>query len=179
MGAQNIRWIERLGHPSEVGPWRYLDKFQAGATQEIVAGQLLERTADTNTRWVPIDSDHDASAGAGLAIAGEDIKAGDLAGLYEILVPRPGDVFEFDLAAASALVPETALYYSASGSTYLTVTAGTYIIAYSVLGPNAPSKQKHLSAGQLGDSGETYRSTSRVRAVFRAACSIYKTIQKA
>lgn len=176
METYAVRWIERLGHPEEVGPFRYLDKFQAGATQEITAGQILERTADTNTRWTPIDSDHDASAGAGLAIAGQDVKSGDLAGLREIIVPRPGDVFEFDLAAAAATEPETAMYYSSATAL---AASGSNILAYSVLGTNAPSKQKRLSQGELGDSGETYRTTNRVRVVFRAACSFWKTIQKA
>lgn len=180
MGVSNFRWVERIGHPNEVGPLVMPGLFQAGATQAITCGQILERTADTNTKWVPIDSDHDASAGAGLAIAGQDIASGDLAGYYPIIVPRSGDVFEFDLAAASAIEPETALYYSAVGPTTLTVTAGTNIIAYSTFGPNFPGMQKRLSEGQLGNSGTTFRSTNKVRAVFRAACSFFKTIaQKA
>lgn len=171
-----MRWIKNLNDPTIVGPLVYQGKFQAGATQAITAGQLLERTADTNSRWVPIDSDHDASAGAGLAIANEDILSGDLAGYYEIVVPRPGDVFEADLAAASALAAETALYYSSATAL---ATSGSNILGYSVMGTNAPALQKHLSKAGLGDAGETFRSTNRVQFTFRAACSFYKTIQKA
>lgn len=176
-----VRWIENLNDPTLVGPMYYADKFQAGATQEIaggdLGGEILERTADTNTRWVPADSDHDATAGAGLAISCDPVTSGDLAGVRRIIVPRPGDVFEADYDEADAIEPETALYWVSS--TKLKKTAGTNIIAYSVRGPNAPALQKRLSQGQLGDSTETYRSTNRVRFVFRAACSFHKTIQKA
>lgn len=174
-----MRWIKNLNDPTLVGPMLCRGKVSAGASQALAAGQLLERTGDTNTRWVPIDSDHDAAAGAGLAIAAHDITSGDLAGYYEglLVIARPGDVFEADLAAASAVEPETALYYSSA--TAVTVTAGSNIIAYSVAGPNAPAGQKRLSQGQLGDEGETFRSTTKVQFCFRAACSFYKTIQKA
>lgn len=174
MGIQLTRWIENIDHPSIVGPLRAPGLFQAGATQAITAGQLLERTASTNTKWVPIDSDHDATV-TKLAIAGQDIISGDLAGFYEIIVPRPGDVFEFDLAAASAMDAETALYYS---SPTAMATSGSNIIAYSYFGPNFPGLQKRLSQGQLGDFGVTFRSTNRVRVIFRAAVSIYSLWQR-
>lgn len=176
MSVQNLRYIENLFNPSLIGPMFALGLFQAGASQAIAAGQILERTAGGSTQWVPIDSDHDATV-TKLAIAAHDILSGDLAGYYRIVVPRPGDVFEFDLAAASALAPETALYYSSA--TALTVTAGSNIIAYSVGGPNHPGQQFRLSQGQLGDKGVTFRSTNRVRCVFRAAVSIYSLMQVA
>lgn len=172
------RWIKNLYDPTLVGPMVYPGLFQAGATQAITKGALLKRTADTNTRWTPAD-DHDAAAGSGLALAAQEIASGDLAGYYELWIPRPGDVWEFDLAAASALAPETALYPSGTAGVVLTVTAGSNIVAYSVIGSNFPGLQKRLSQGQTGDFGETFRSTSKVWAVFRAACSFYKTIQKA
>lgn len=172
-----MRWIKNLNDPTLVGPMVYKGKVQAGATQAIAEGQLLERTADTNTRWIPIDSDHDATAGSGLAIAAHPIASGDLAGFYDILVvARPGDVFEADLAAAAAVEPETALYYS---SPTALATSGSNILGYSVAGPNHPAGQNRLSQGQLGDNGETFRSTSKVWFTFRAAVSFYKTIQKA
>lgn len=176
MGA--VRWIENVLDPNKVGPTKMKGKFQAGATQAIADGEILERTADTNTRWVPMDSDHDATAGAGLAVSAHPITSGDLAGEFEIIVPVDGDVFEADYDEADAIEPETALYWVSS--TKLKKTAGTNIVAYSVRGPNAPATQKRLSQGQLGDSGETYRTTNRVRFMFRHAVShMYAKVQKA
>jgi hypothetical protein len=169
-------WIENENDPTAVGPKVTLGAFQAGATQAITKGQLLERTADTNSKWVPIDSDHDATS-TKLAIANQNISSGDLAGFYEIIEFRPGDVFEADLAAASAIAPETALYYSSA--TAVTVTAGTNIIAYSTQGPNHPAAQKRLSQGQLGDSGTTFQSTNKVRLIFRTAVSTFSLKQRA
>lgn len=176
MGVALLRYIENIYDPTLVGPARLPGLFQAGSTQAITAGQLLERTAGGSTQWVPIDSDHDATV-TKLAIAAQDISSGDLAGYYEILGFRPGDVWEFDLVAASALAPETALYYSSS--TVLTVTAGTNIIGYSYFGKNFPGMQKRMSQGQLGDNGTTFRSTTRVPVIFRAAVSILSLMQRA
>ena len=45
--------------------------FQAGDTQAIKAGEILEFTGDTNSKWVPLDSDADITVG--IAIAAEEI----------------------------------------------------------------------------------------------------------
>lgn len=171
-----MQWIENENDPTREGPRVTLGKFQAGSTQAITKGQLLERTADTNSAWVPIDSDHDATV-TKLAIAACDISAGDPAGYYPIIEFMDGDVFEADLAAASALAPETALYYSSA--TAVTVTAGTNIIAYTTQGPNHPGQQFRNSQGQLGDKGTTFRSTNKARFIFRLAVSSYSLKQRA
>ena len=97
-----------------------------------------------------------------------------LAGVAHELLTAP-QVAE-DLAAASAIAPETALYYSSA--TAVTVTAGTNIIGYSVHGPNHPGLQNRTSQGQLGDKGVTYLSTNRVRFVFRQSYSINSKFQR-
>lgn len=168
-------WIENLENPLKTGPTIVLGLFGAGATTAITLHTLLERTNTGNTIWVPIDSDHDAST-TKLAIAGQAITSGDPAGFYPIIVPVAGDVFECDLAAASALAPETALYYSSA--TAATVTAGTNIFGYTVPGPNHPAQQKRNSQGQLGDSGVTFQSTNRARFVFRSSYSAYTLYQR-
>lgn len=171
-----FKWIENLYDKNKVGPTVIPGRFAAGASQAIAAHTLLERTGNTNTEWVPIDSDHDAST-TKLAVKNEQpITSGDLTGDYEIISPQPGDVFEADLAAASAVAPETALYYSSA--TAITVTAGTNIIGYSVHGPNHPGLQNRLSQGQLGDKGTTYLSTNKVRFVFRQSYSINTKFQR-
>lgn len=170
-----MRWVRNENNPSQIGPRVERGLFQAGSSQAISKGQLLERTNDTNTRWVPIDSDHDATA-TKLAIAAQDIASGDLAGYFEIWVPQDGDVWEADLATASAMAPETALYYSSATAL---ATTGNNIIAYSTWGHNAPGFQKRGSQGQLGDEGTTFRSTSKVQFIFRLAVSIYSLMQRA
>lgn len=172
MATNTLRWVKNL--QGEKGPLVMLGKFQAGATQAIKRGELLELTGDTNTAWVPLDSDF-AMAG-NVAIANEEIKSGDLAGYYEIIVPRPGDVFEFELAAASAIAVGTALYYSSSEK--LTVTAGTNIVGYAQGQEHYPLKQQHLTAEPSGDMGTTIKSTAHVRMCFRAAVSYWSAFQK-
>lgn len=168
-------WIENIENPLKTGPTIALGLFAAGASQAITLHTLLERTATGNTIWVPIDSDHDASS-TKLAIAGQTISSGDPAGYYPIILPVAGDVFECDLAAASALAPETPLYYSSA--TAATVTAGTNIFGYTFAGPNHPAAQKRNSQGQLGDSGVTFQSTNKARFVFRSSYSAYTLYQR-
>lgn len=169
-------WIENENNPSLVGPKVTLGLFAAGATQAITLHTLLERTNTGGTIWVPIDSDHDATV-TKLAVAAQAIASGDPAGYYPIYEFRDGDVWEADLAAASAVAPETALYYSSA--TAVTVTAGTNIIAYSTQGPNHPGAQFRNSQGQLGDKGVTYQSTNKVRLIFRTAVSSFSLKQRA
>ena len=170
-----MRWIENINNPSLVGPLVIPGLFQAGATATAAEGDLLERTADTNTKFVPIDSDHDATV-TKLAIAKHPIASGDLLGFYDVIAPREGDVFEADLAAASAVAPEQALYYS---SPTAVATSGSNILGYAYFGPNHPGIQGRLSQGQLGDKGVTYRSTNKVRFIFRKAVSILSLYERA
>lgn len=150
--------------------------FQAGSTQEIVAGQILEFTADTAQRFTPIDSDANFATAGDLAVAVEDIAAGDRAGYYKIIAPRPYDVFAFDLAAASAIVRGTALYYSSPTAFAI---SGSNVIGYSVGEEHYPDFQEHLSKGGLANMGETVRSTGIVLMTFRTAVSYLARFQKA
>ena len=171
-----MHWICNLNNPDLIGPRITRGKFAAGSSQAITKGQLLERTGNTNTEWVPIDSDHDATT-AKLAIANQDVASGDLAGLYEIVEFRPGDVFEADISAAAATEPADAMYYS---SPTAFASSGSNILAYTVNdAPNAPALQRRASEGQLGDSGTTYRSSSKVWVCFREAVSSYSLQQRA
>lgn len=165
MATNQVRWVGNLN--GEKAPLIMLGKFQAGDTQAIKRGEILERTADSATRFVPIDSD--LVAAANIAIANEEIKAGDRAGYYEIIAPRAEDVFEFDLAAASAVAVGTALYYSNSETL---AASGSNILGYAAGQEHYPLKQGHLSDDGSPDSGETIRSTSKVRMCFREAVSV-------
>lgn len=171
-----MHWVKNLYNNSLVGPRVTRGLFAAGSSQAITKGQLLERTGDSNTEWVPIDSDHDATS-TKLAIAACDIASGDLAGYYPIWEFRPGDVWVADLATASGLVPEDALYYSSATAV---TTTGSNIIAYSVNdAPNSPAMQKFGSKCQLGDSGTTFADTKKVWLCFREAVSSISLQQRA
>ena len=170
MATNKTRFVRNMDGASE--PFIILGKFQAGSTQAIKRGELLEFTGDTNTAWVPIDSDFDMDSN--IAIANEEIKAGDLAGYYEVIVPRPSDIFEYDLAAAGSTAYGTSLYYSSSEA--VTVTAGTYIIGTAVGQTNYP-RQSHASDDASGDAGSTIKSQSTVQMTIESSNSIYSALQ--
>lgn len=174
MAANQARWVRNVFGAPE--PFRVKGLFQAGATAAIKVGELLEKTADSNTRWVPMDSDYDmTSAAVPMAIADEEIFSGDRAGYYWIVVPRPGDIFQYSLDAADDLALGTALYWSSSEA--VTDTAGTNIIGYVADEDGTyPLKQEHLARGGIVDSGETLRNMSRVLLSFKNACSYYSRL---
>jgi len=167
MADNATRWVGNLGGAAE--PLIKLGKFVAGATTAIKRGELIELTGSTNTTWIPIDSDFDMDAN--IAIMNEEIKSGDLAGYYEIIVPRPDDIFEYELAAASNPSVGAALYFSASDK--VTVSAGTNILARVVGQEHYPQKQGHASDDASGDRGTTIRSDTHVRCVIAQDNSYY------
>jgi hypothetical protein len=154
------------------GPFKYLGLFQAGGTQAIKQGEMLK--IDTGN-FVPITADYNSSAD--LAIADEEIKSGDYAGYYWIIVPRPGDIFEFDLDSASAITVGTNLQAGASNPTESFQTGGSNHIAKAVGQEHYPNPQGHASDDASPDEGSTVRSTSKVRVMFEAASSYYSALQ--
>jgi len=171
MATNKGRWLRNLFGAKE--PLIMLGLFQAGVTKAIKRGELLELTADGNTRFVPMDSDFAGSAN--VVIANEEIKNGDRAGFYEIIVIRPGDVFEFDLATKNNPAIGTALYWSDSETLK---ESGSNILAY-VAGQEHYPKQGHLADDAGGDAGETLTNLSQVRVTFKEAVSYLKALQVA
>jgi len=170
MATNRIAWVGNLNGAKE--PLVMLGLFAAGASVPIKRGEIIEFTGNTNTEWVPMDSDFN---GAGnIAVANEEIKSGDRAGYYEIIVPRPGDIFEFELAAAGATAIKTALYFSSSQK--VTVTAGSYVLGTAVGQENYPQKQGHLSDDGGGDAGTTVRNQTYVRMTFDRASSLFAAL---
>lgn len=167
MATNQARWVGNMYGATE--PMIRLGNFQAGSTQAIKMGEILEFTGATNTAWVPIDSDFSMSGN--VCVANEEIKSGDRAGFYEVIVPRPGDIFEYDLAAAGSTAYGTALYYSSSEA--VTVTTGSNILGYACGQEHYPKKQGHLSDGEIHDAGTTIRSQSKVRMTFSATASLF------
>ena len=173
MATSQVRWVGNV-HGATV-PWVVLAKFLSGTTQAIKKGEILEYTADTNAAFTPIDSDYNMATSSDLAIANQDINAGDAAGYYEVILPREGDIFAYDLAAASGTAPGTALYFSSSEK--LTVTAGTNIIAYTFDWRNFP-KQGHASLAEP-DAGTSLKSATKYYVTFRKAVSFANRFLKA
>lgn len=170
MATNNARWVGNIHGAAE--PLVMLGNFAAGVTQAIKRGEILELTANTNTEWVPIDSDFAMSAD--IAIANEEIKSGDRAGYYEIIVPRPGDIFEYDMDTAAATAVGTALYFDDSE----TVSAsGSNILGNAVGQEHYPLKQGHLTDDAGGDAGTTIRSIGVVRMTFQPSNSWYSLFQ--
>ena len=170
MASNQIRWIRNLlGAPS---PFVMLGLFQAGSTQAIKRGEVLELSGGN---WIPLDANQVMAAI--IAVANEEVKAGDRAGYYEIIVPRPGDVFEYDLDTAAATAVGTALYWSSSE--VLTATAGAgNVLAYAVGQEHYPLPQGHLADDASGDSGVTVRSQGTVHVAFVNAASYWAALIK-
>jgi len=139
--------------------------FQAGATQAIKAGEILEFTGDTNSKFVPWDSDADITVG--IAVAACEIKSGDRAGYYPIIVPRPGDVFEFALATAAATALGTSLYYSDS-QTF--AASGSHVMAFAAGDFHYP-EQGHAADDASGDAGTTIKTRGIVHVTFKISRS--------
>lgn len=144
-------------------------QFQAGATQAIKRGELLEFNG---TNWVPLASDKGMSATVG--IAAEEIKDGDRAGYYGVIVPRPGDIFRFALSAASAIAVGASVYWASSQSV---ASSGTNILGDVADQDHYPQFQGHLADDASPDSGTTIGSTSEVGITIRSAASYYSAIQ--
>lgn len=173
MASNHQRWVGNMyGHDR---PLIMLGKFAAGASVPIKRGELLELTGNTNTEWVPMDSDYNMAAN--VAIANEEIKNGDLAGYYEIIVPRDGDMFEYDLAAAGSNAVGTAVYWSSSEA--VTITAGSNIIGNIVGQEHYPQKQGHLSDDASTDSGTSIRSVSKAIITIQRSNSYLAALQTA
>lgn len=174
MATNQTRWVKNLLGPHITGPLIVPGLFQAGATQAIKRGELLELTGDTNTAWVPMDSDYNMAKN--VAIAHREIKSGDPAGYYEVVVPRPGDVFEYALDAADDLALGTALYWSSSEA--VTDTAGSNILGhvagwthYAAIYPNNPADSG------AGTKGVTIGTQSRVHLTIEVSNSFYAALQ--
>ena len=131
--------------------WKGL--FQAGSTEAIEAGDILEYDG---TNWTVLDADQ--SMAGTIAFANEDIDSGDLAGYYEIIIPRPGDIFKVAINTNSAVVWGDELYWVSENT--VTVTTGSNVLGQSVRSDHYPQFQNHLSKGILGDNGTTIKIPS-------------------
>lgn len=157
-------------------PWVRKGLFAAGASVPIKRGELLELTGGGSTEWVPLDSDFDMSSGGGdIAIADEEIKDGDRAGYYRIIIIRPGDVLRLKIDTASAVIDGDAVYFDDSQTVSLT---GTNIIGHTVGQDHFPDRQGHLADDDSPDAGTTIRSTAEVEFTVEVSNSFYARLQQ-
>jgi hypothetical protein len=183
MASNNVRWVKSLAGEHVTGPLVVPGNFAAGSSQAIKKGELLELTGNTNTEWVPLDSDFDMSAAAGsggkVAIAFEEIKSGDLAGFYKIVVPRPDDVFEFTLLSTDTQNPAlgTAVYFEDSES--VSTTAGTNILGNVAGFAHYPYPQGHTSDDASITKGTTRRNVAggKCQITIQESNSYYSALQ--
>lgn len=167
MATNKSPWIGSLAGADK--PLVRLGLFQAGSTQAIKRGELLE--LDTGN-WVPLTSDKSMSGI--VAVANEEIRAGDRAGYYEIIVPRPLDVFRFALASAAAAADGASVYVSDSQTVTL---SGSNALGDVVSQDHFPAKQGHLTDDASPDSGTTIRSTAEVGITINSSASYYAALQ--
>lgn len=147
-----------------------LGYFAAGSTRTVCRGEIIYISTIT---WIPLASD--TTMANIIAVANEEIKSTDLAGYYQIIVPRPGDVFEFELATATACATGAALYYSTSQKL---TTSGSNIVAYVNGQAHYPQQQGHMSDGDPVDRGSTVNSASYVQCSIATGASWYGAIYK-
>jgi len=162
-----LKFIRNLVNPDKVAPTPWLGRFRPGTVGAIAVGDLLEFTDDTNSAFMPLDSDYDMSGGD-LAVSASDIGASDRTGYYPIWLITEGDVWEVELAAAGASANGTSVYYSAKNK--LTISAGSHIAAKIADIRNYPV-QGHLSVDGSPDAGQTIRTVSNVGVVFERSNS--------
>lgn len=167
MATNKSPWVRNLLCRCCSEPFYYPGKFQAGSSQAVKRGEILELSGGN---WVPLGSDK--SMAAVIAVAYDEIKVGDLAGYYTIIVPRPGDVFEFALSAAAATAQAADLYWASSQSV---ATSGSNIIGQSVGIKNVPG-QGHASDDASGDRGTTLLVQSSVEMMFKQSVSYWADI---
>ena len=171
MASNTARWVGNLYGAPE--PLVMLGLFQAGSTQAIKKGQKLKISS---SNFVPVTADYNSSGD--LAIANEEIKAGDLAGYYEIIVPRPGDIFEFDLDTAAATAVGASLYHGASDPSQSWAASGSNVTGNAVGQEHYPQHQGHASDGDSMDRGTSIRTATRVRCTIEKASSYFSAFQK-
>ena len=176
MATNQARYVGNLqGLPAPtLGAGMTLGLFQAGATQAVKRGEILEKTAGGATQWVPMDSDFNMDKD--VAIAAEEIKSGYLSGYYLIYTIRPGDVWEFEKAAAGADAYGTALYWSSSEK--VTITAGTNILGH-IAGTSGlyPGPQGHAADDASPDKGTTLTSQLRCHMTFATSNCFHLFLQ--
>ena len=171
MAVPNSPWVKNVKGGD---PVYYEGLFQAGATQAVAWGQLLELSG---SNFIPLETD-DASLTAEVAIYAGDapIEAGDLAGYYTILLPTSFDVFDFEIATAAASAIGLAINSTTNARQFK--TGGSNVMGDVYWHEGLPRKQGHLSRGQIVDQGTTIRVSNRHQITIKASVSYAAALQQ-
>ncbi len=97
MAVNLYPWVKNL----EGGdPTRLLLPVQAGSTATIKRGEICKMGENAAGYMAPVDAANDTT---GLAIADQEQKSDDVERMIYFIIPKPGDIFEFEMTAARAV----------------------------------------------------------------------------
>lgn len=167
MATNKNVWIRN--HYGAQKPMVIKGRFQSGATQAVKYGEPLEFNG---TNWVPLATDKSMAAVVGFS--GSEIKDGDRAGYYPVIVPRPGDEFRGTLDAASAAALGASLYVSGAQEFSL---SGSNVLGDVISDDHYPPLQGHTADDASPDAGTTIKSTAEVGFTVKASVSYFAALQ--
>jgi len=150
-------------------PLRLLVLFAAGATTTVERGEILELSGGV---FLPLNADQ-AMAGI-IAIADHTITSAHLGGYYPVIIPRPGDVFDYDLATAGNPVRGASLYWVSSTTI---AEAGTNVLGEVYDHSGYPQQQGNADVGDGAGRGTTIVDAKRISMTFLRAVSYYAVLQ--
>jgi len=138
-------------------------KVQAGSTQAIKRGEICCYNK-TSGYWVPVSAVADGELYL-LAISNEEQKAADVARYMEFIAPKPGDEFEFEIAAPRQVAQGEGFILTASNSQKLTYSGTAFPVFLACGDDNYPQTGTTL----------TYKSKAVVE--MNPKCSFWQALQ--
>lgn len=166
MASVNLGCVWKRNVFGATAPFKFPVNFQAGATQLIKSGDILDLSGSV----APLASDK-SMAGI-IAVSDCEIRSGDLGGYRDAIVPRPGDMFEFALSASAVPTIAEALYWSTS---QVLAVSGSNIIGY-ITDVSFIPLQGFNSVNPSFDVGTTLRTVSNVLMSFKQSVSYYAAL---
>lgn len=159
MATNKTPWQRNLEGAAE--PLEVLMPVDAGASYPIKKGEICKVGINTAGRPAPVTAATDVTQ---LVVAAEEQKSTDVARFIRFQVPRPGDVFEFDLSAARAVVLGETLAISDSQT-----------LAYAVENVIARIASDH-NCPEPEEKSVTRRSISHAEVVFDETASYFSEL---
>ncbi len=147
-------------------PLRILMPVDAGSSYAIKRGEICKVGLNTSDRPGPVTAATDKTL---LVIADQEQKSTDVARMIPFIVPRPGDVFEFAISAARAVVfgDNFAIHSSTPSQTLAYTAAGTNLVARQASDHNCPEPE---------EKSVTRRPVSFAQVVFDEQASFFAQI---
>ncbi len=138
-------------------------KVQAGSTQAIKRGEICcyNKTAGY---WTPISAVADGELYL-LAIANEEQKSTDLERFMEFIAPKPGDEFEYEIAASRQVAQGEGFTLTASNSQKLTYSGTAFPVFVACGNDNYP------------ETGTTLTYKTKAVVEMNEKCSFWQVLQ--